>query len=47
MFPISSYQPRLRRVVLSKQTSIFYQVKNNVIYLAYIFINYKNTERLK
>ena len=47
MFPISTFQPRLRKAVLSRQTSIFYEVKDNVIYLSYIFVNQKNIERLK
>ena len=47
MFPVSEFQPRLRKAVLSKQTSIFYEVGDNVIYLVYIFVNYKDTERLK
>ena len=47
MFPVSTFQPRLRKAVLSKQTSIFYEIRDDVIYLAYVFVNYKNTERLK
>ncbi len=47
MFPVSTFQPRLRKAVLSKQTSIFYEIGNDVIYLVYLFVNYKNTERLK
>ncbi len=47
LFPVSSFQPRLRKAVLSKQTTIFYEVKNKTIYLAYIFVNYKSTDRLK
>ena len=47
MFPISTFQPRLRKAVLSKQTSIFYEINDKELYLAYIFVNYKNTERLK
>ena len=47
LFPISTFQPRLRKAVLSKQTSIFYEVKNDTIYLAYIFVSYKSTDRLK
>ena len=47
MFPISTFQPRLRKAVLSRQTSIFYEIKDNVIYLAYIFVNHKNVDRLK
>jgi len=47
MFPVSTFQPRLRKAVLSKQTSIFYEIRNEVIYLVYVFVNYKSTERLK
>ena len=47
MFPISSYQPRLRKAVLSKQTSIYYELKSKNIYLTYIFVNYKNVKRIK
>jgi len=47
LFPVSMFQPRLRKAVLSKQTTIFYEVKNNIVYLAYIFVNYKSTGRIK
>ncbi len=47
LFPVSSFQPRLRKAVLSKQTTIFYEVKDQTIYLVYIFVNYKSTDRLK
>jgi plasmid stabilization system protein ParE len=47
MFPISPFQPRLRKAVLSKQTSIFYEISDNVIYIAYVFVNRQKTERLK
>jgi plasmid stabilization system protein ParE len=47
MFPVSGFQPRLRKAVLSKQTSIFYEFKNDTIYLAYIFVNFRSHERLK
>lgn len=47
MFPKSIIQPRLRKAVLSKQTSVFYEIKENNIYLTYIFVNYKSTKRLK
>ena len=47
LFPISTFQPRLRKAVLSKQTTIFYEVKDKIIYLVYIFVNYKSTDRLK
>jgi plasmid stabilization system protein ParE len=47
LFPVSTFQPRLLKAVLSKQTSIFYEVKNDTIYLAYLFVNYKSTDKLK
>jgi len=47
MFPVSIYNSRLRKAVLSKQTTIFYELKGNIIYLAYLFINRKNIERIK
>lgn len=47
MFPTSNFQSRLRKAVLSKQTTIFYEVKTSVIYLAYIFVNFKSIKRLK
>jgi len=47
MFPTSTFQPRLRKAFLSKQTSIYYEINDQMIYLAYLFVSYKNTERLK
>ncbi len=47
MFPISDHMPRLRKAVLSKQTTIFYEVKNKAIFLAYLHVNRKNIENLK
>lgn len=47
MFPLSNYNPRLRKAVLSRQTTIFYEIKDNIIYLAYLFVNRKNIERTK
>lgn len=47
IFPISTFQPRLRKAVLSKQTTVFYEIRDNVIYLAYIFVNYKTPDKLK
>jgi len=47
IFPRSFHHSRLRKAVLSKQTSIFYEVKDNIIYLAYLFVNHMNIERIK
>lgn len=46
MFPVSSHVPRLRKAVLSKQTSIYYEISNSQIYLAYIFINKKDIGKI-
>jgi plasmid stabilization system protein ParE len=47
LFPVSTFQPRLRKAVLSKQTSIFYEVNNDTIFIAYIFVSHKSTDKLK
>lgn len=47
MFPVSNFNPRLRKAVLSRQTTIFYEVKGNIVYLAYLFVNRKNIEKIK
>ena len=47
LFPVSTFQPRLRKAVLSRQTSVFFETRDNLIYIAYIFVNHKSTDRLK
>ena len=47
MFPVSEYNSRLRKAVLSKQTTIFYEIKENIIYIAYLFVNHQNISKLK
>lgn len=47
MFPVSNIKPKLRRAVLSKQTTIFYQVVEETIYLTYFHINRKDIDLLK
>ena len=47
MFPVSDYNPKLRKAVLSKQTTLFYQIKGEAIYLVYIFVNTRNIKRIK
>ncbi|NOX48442.1 MAG: type II toxin-antitoxin system RelE/ParE family toxin [Chlorobi bacterium] len=47
MFPVSTFQPRLRKAVLSRETSVFYETIDNVIYITYVFVNHKSTLRLK
>ncbi len=47
MFPVSEYNKDLRKAVLSKQTTLFYKIQENKIYLIYLFINYKNIKRIQ
>lgn len=45
LFPVSPTSPNLRKAVLSKQTTIFYEVTDETIYLVYIHLNRKNQKR--
>lgn len=47
IFPLSNYHPNLRKAVLSKQTTIFYKIQDNIIYLAYLFDNRKDIRNIK
>ena len=47
LFPISHFNPRLRKAVLSKQTTIFYEVSGQTIFLLYLFNNRKDIKRVK
>ncbi|PIQ22408.1 MAG: hypothetical protein COW65_03345 [Cytophagales bacterium CG18_big_fil_WC_8_21_14_2_50_42_9] len=47
IFPSSTIAPRLRKAVLTRQTIIFYEVKEQVIYIAYIFDSRRSPERIK
>jgi len=47
MFPVSNFIPRLRKAVLSKKTTVFYEVKGKAVYLAYLHINRKDINELK
>ena len=46
-FPISDVQPRLRKAVLSKQTTIFYELIDYEIHIAYLFSNRMDIVRVK
>ncbi len=46
MFPVSIQNPTLRKAVLSKQTSIYYKIEKNIIYLVYLFVNQKDSAGL-
>lgn len=47
LFPVSDVQPRLRKAVLSKQTTIFYELKEYEIHIAYLFSNKMDIVRIK
>jgi plasmid stabilization system protein ParE len=47
LFPVSNYNPKLTKAVLSRQTTIFYEIKGQIIYLAFLFVSRKNIERIK
>jgi len=47
LFPISDVQPRLRKAVLSKQTTIFYEIKDYEIRITYLFNNRMDIARIK
>jgi plasmid stabilization system protein ParE len=47
LFPTSTLLSEVRKSVLTKQTSIFYKVDNQKIYILYLFNTYQNTTKLK
>jgi len=46
LFPVSEYNPRLRKAVLSKQTTIFYEIADRMIYLVYLFNKRQDIEKI-
>ena len=47
LFPVSEYNPTLRKAVLSKQTTIFYKLDGQIIYLVFLFNSKQNIEKIK
>ena len=47
IFPASDISPRLRKAVLSKQTIVFYEIKEQFIYIVYLFNTFQNPEKIK
>lgn len=47
MFPVSIYNPRLRKAVLSKQTTIFFELKDSLVFIVYLHVNSKNINTIK
>ncbi len=46
MFPVSTYNPHLRKAVLSKQTTIFYNIVDFKVSIVYLHISRKNIKRI-
>ena len=47
LFPVSQYNIRLRKAVLSRQTTIFYEITGQIIFLVYLFSNMRDIEKIK
>lgn len=47
LFPLSKYNRRLRKAVLSKHSTIFYELSGHVIYLVYLFNNKQNINKIR
>ncbi len=47
MFPASTIKDGLRKAVLSKQTTIFYEINDDMVYLAYLHINKRDFNSIK
>ncbi|RPJ67836.1 MAG: type II toxin-antitoxin system RelE/ParE family toxin [Alphaproteobacteria bacterium] len=47
LFPVSRNNCRLRKAVLSKQTTIFYELSGQMIYLVYLFNTRQSPKKIK
>ena len=47
MFPVSTIKNGQRKAVLSKQTTIFYQIIDDIVYLTYLHINKMDINKIK
>jgi len=47
IFPVSTYNPGLRKAVSSRQTTIFYEIADQVINLVYLFNTKQDIERIQ
>lgn len=46
LFPVSQNIPELRKAVLTRQTTIYYQLRDDTVYLAYLFVNKKDITKI-
>ena len=47
LFPVSQINPKLRKAVLSIQTTIYYKLSGQIIFLVYLFGNYQDPHRIQ
>ena len=47
IFPVSEFQPRLRKAVLSKHTTVFYELTDLTVKIAYLFSNKMDPKKIK
>ncbi len=47
IFPASTIKNGLRKAVLSKQTTIFYEIMEDKVYLAYLHVNKMDINNIK
>ncbi len=47
MFPISKFQPRLRKAVLMSKIIVFYEFKEKSIFLVYLFHTSQNPDKIE
>ena len=47
MFPVSDQNSRLRKAVLNKQITVYFEIRGEIIYIAYLFVNRRNIDRIK
>ena len=46
-YPVTNKRKKLHRCILSKQSSLFYRVKNNEIEIVFLFDNRRSTSKLR
>lgn len=47
LFPVSPYNPKLHKAVLSKQIIVFYEVSEEKVYLNYLYNTTQNIDKIK
>ena len=47
MFPVSDQNSILRKAVLNKQNTVYFEIRGEIIYITYLFVNRRNIDRIK